>query len=231
MEFKGVIFDLDGTILNSLGIWKKIDKDFFKSKGMPVPENFEQEINGMNLEEIAKYTKNKFDFEDSIEELIKKWRKLAYTYYSRRIKLKTGAKEYLEYLKESNIKIGIATACDEKLYNICLKNNNILEYFDAIVDCKEVNSGKDNPKIYLECVKKLGLKPENVVVFEDIIPAIKAVKAGGMGVFAVYDENSTENFEDIIKESDDYISDFRELIGLNLLEEIEKNKQNKQNKQ
>lgn len=221
-EFKGVIFDLDGTILDSIGIWKKIDKDFFKSKEMFVPQNFEREISGMNLDQIAKYTKEKFNFQDSIEDLVKQWRKLARTYYSRKVKLKLGAKEYLEYLKQNNMKIGVATACDENLYKVCLKNNKILDYIDVIVNCNEVDSGKDNPKIYLECVNRLGLKPENVVVFEDIMIAIKAVKSAGMVVFAVYDENSTENFEEIVKESGDYVTDFRELIGVDLLEEIKK---------
>lgn len=212
MEYKGVIFDLDGTILNSLQVWRKIDKNFFQNKGLIIPDDFEEKVNGMRFEDIAKYTKEICSLEEPVEDIMNEWRKLAFNEYNNIIKLKSGVFEYLIYLKENKIKIGIATACDKKLYIACLKNNKILDYFDAIVDTTEVEKGKESSEIYKLCANKLNILPKDIIVFEDIIKAIRSAKSAGMTVYAVYDRYSIENFEDIIGESDDYITDFRELI-------------------
>lgn len=212
MNYKGVIFDLDGTILDSLKVWQEIDEKFFRNRTIEMPKDFVKNINGMKFEDIAKYTKNVCMLDESIEDLMEEWRTLAYNEYAKNIKLKSGVKEYLIYLKEKGIKMGIATACDEKLYTACLKNNKIFNYFDTIVNTSDVEKGKEFSDIYKLCADKLGLKYKDVLVFEDIITAIRGAKSAGMKVYAVYDKNSVEAFKDIILESDDYISDFRELI-------------------
>lgn len=212
IDYKGVIFDLDGTILDSLQVWKKVDTLFFESKNLNMPFDYIYNIKSMTLLEAAQYTKEICGIDDSPQSIIEQWKNIAYEEYKTNVPLKDGVYEYILFLKENNIKIGIATACEKNLYEVCLKANNIYDFFDTIVDSTYVDRGKNYPDIYELCAKNLNLDSKDIIVFEDIVDAIKGAKKAGMRVYAVYDKNSLENIEELIKESDEYITDFRELI-------------------
>ncbi len=212
IDYKGVIFDLDGTILDSLSVWKKVDRKFFKKRNMNMPVNYTKNINSMTLLETAKYTKDICGIDDSIEDIISEWKETAYYEYKNNVKLKYGAYEYIMFLKENNIKIGVATTCEKKLYEVCLKKHKIYSLFDTIVDSTLVNRGKSFPDIYELCAKNLGLAYKDIIVFEDVIEAIKGAKKTGMKVYCVYDKNSLEKLDDMLNVSDEYITDFREMI-------------------
>ncbi len=212
MEYKAVIFDLDGTLLNSMYIWNKIDRDFFKLKKIPMPVNYTENIVGLTLQETAKYTIEICGLSETEEELINIWTEMAYNEYKNNVKLKSGAYEYLVYLIENGIKIAIATACEKRLYEACLKSNKIYDFFNIIIDTKEVPKSKDFPDIYLACAKKLNVSPKDCIVFEDILKAMHGIKKAGMKAYAVYDEHSQKDREEILKYCDEYITDFRELI-------------------
>ena len=211
-EYKGVIFDLDGTILDSLNVWKKVDKLFLKSKNINMPVDYAKTINSMTFLESANYTKEVCGIEDTVEDIIKEWKKIAYNEYKTNVKLKSGVYEYITYLKENNIKMGVATNCDNELYEVCLKKCKIYDFFDTIVDTSLVNANKKHTDIYELCAKNLGIEPKDIIVFEDILDGIRSAKKAGMKAYFVSDKNSEENIEEAIKESDEYITDFRELI-------------------
>ncbi len=212
IDYKGVIFDLDGTILDSLHVWKKVDKLFFEKQNLTLPFDYEYNIKSMTLLEAAEYTKKICGIDNSIQEIIEQWKDIAYDEYKNNVALKKGVYEYLLFLKKHNIKMGVATACEKNLYEVCLKANNIYDFFDTIVDSTYVDRGKNYPDIYELCAKNLKLDSKDIIVFEDIIEAVKGAKKASMRVYAVYDKNSVENIEELIKESDEYITDFRELI-------------------
>lgn len=213
MKYKAAIFDLDGTLLNSMDVWDKVDRYFFKSKKIPMPVNYSENINGLTLKETAKYTIELCGLSESPQELIDIWTEIAYNEYKNNIKLKSGAYEYLVYLIENGISLAIATACEKRLYEVCLKSNKIYDFFNVIVDTKEIPKGKDCPDIYLACAKKLNVSPKDCIVFEDILKAIHSVKKAGMKAYAVYDKHSQKDKEEILKYCDEYITDFRELIN------------------
>ena len=109
-NFKAVIFDLDGTLIDSMGVWAKIDEEYLSSFGHVVPENLQEEITHLTLSETANYFKLKFNIKDEVSAIIAKWHEMALSHYSNNIKLKDSVVDFLNLLKEKNIKIALATS-------------------------------------------------------------------------------------------------------------------------
>ncbi|CUQ04005.1 HAD family hydrolase [Clostridium baratii] len=211
-NIKAAIFDLDGTLINSMSLWDQIDVDYLTSKNIPVPSDLNDEISHLSFNQVAVYFKERFKLEDSLDDIKNTWNTMAYNHYSSDITLKDGVIEFLNFLKKSNIKIGLATSNSTELLEASLKFNKIYDYFDAITITDEVSIGKHEPDVYLLAAKKLNVKPEECIVFEDILPAIKGAKKAGMKVIAVEDECSVLDKDEIIKNSDGFINDFKVLI-------------------
>lgn len=208
MKFKGAIFDLDGTILDSSKVWKKVDSDFFKMHGMDVPSDYLENISAMNIFDIAKYTINRFNFNYTINELVDLWNSMAKKEYEENIVIKPYVKEYLLKLKSNGLKLGIATALDDFLFIPCLKRNGIYDLFDDHRSLSTMKNGKDSPDIYLDVCKKLGVKPNECMVFEDIYKACKSAKSANFYVVGV---NDYDNYH-IQEYTDKYIYSFKELL-------------------
>ena len=211
-NIKAVIFDLDGTLIDSMGIWTQIDEEYLKGFGYEVPNNLQEEITHLTLTETAVYFKKMFNIDNEIADIIDTWHNMALSHYSKTIKLKDGVVPYLNHLKNKGIKIALATSNSISLLEATLKNHEIYHYFDAITTTEEVNKAKNYPDIYLLSAKKLGVNPEDCLVFEDIVQAVKGAKLAGMTVYSVYDKNSENQKEDLVKLSDRYIQNFNELL-------------------
>lgn len=211
-NIKGAIFDLDGTLIDSMWIWEEIDNTYLSSKGIPVPENLKNEINHLSYEQTAIYFKNRFKLNESVEDILNTWHQMSYSYYSKNVKLKKGVIEFLEFLKSQNIKIGLATSNSRILLDAALKCTNIAKYFNSITLTAEVNYGKNHPDVYLLAAKKLGISPSECIVFEDIIEAVKGAKAAKMKVVAIYDKAAEYQKEELINTADMYIYNFKELL-------------------
>lgn len=212
-NIKGVIFDLDGTLVDSMGVWAKIDVDYLNNLGHEVPNNLKEEITHLGFKEVAKYFKKRFNIADSEEEIMKTWHDMAYIEYKENIKLKPGAREFLKQLKESNIKIALATSNSYPLLEVSLKSNGIFDLFDSITITGEVSRGKNFPDVYLLAAERLGLDPKDCAVFEDILPAVKGALSAGMKVFAVEDYTvSDEERTGIKKYAHEYIESFNDLL-------------------
>lgn len=210
-EIKGAIFDMDGTLVDSMWVWDSINKEYLTKRNLAVPKDLRDDIESLSFRESAKYFKKKFNISDSIEVIMNEWNEMAKAAYTNNVKLKPGALEYLKMLKANNIKIGLATSNHPLIVDLTLKQNNIEQYFDAISTTEEVEHEKDFPDIYLLTAKKLKVSPKDCVVFEDILPAIKGAKLAGMKVVAVHDEYSKDKKDDIIYFSDHYIEKYEEL--------------------
>lgn len=211
-DFKAAIFDLDGTLIDSMGVWEKIDKEFLKKRGKSIPIDYIEKINSMSFREVAKYTIERFNLKESVEELIKEWNEMAIYEYANNIKTKPNVEKYLKKLKENNIKIGLATSSPKVLYEPVLKNNNIYDYFDVLTSLEDVKRDKNYPDIYLLVAKILNLNPQDCVGFEDILIAVNTMKKANFKVIGVYDKYSNFETDKIKKVSDKFIYDFKELI-------------------
>ena len=213
MIIKGAIFDLDGTILDSLHIWPQIDEDFLGRRGIAVPDDYVKSISTMGFNEIAIYTKERFNLSESVEEIKKEWNEMSIMAYSTTIELKKGAKEYLEFLKEKGIKLSVATASSEEVFVPALINNGVYDIFDEFTTLAEVKRGKGFADIYLKAAEKIGVEPNECVVFEDIYEGLKAAKGAGFITVGIYEKYSVHPEELIKEQSDLFIRDFEEMLN------------------
>ena len=211
-EFKGAIFDLDGTIIDSMNIWEEIDIKFLEKRNIGLPKDYIEKINSMSFEDAARYTIERFDLNESACDLIKEWNDMALYEYCNNIKLKPKVKEYLDKLKANNIKIGLATSSPKELFEPVLKNNNVYDYFDAFTSVEDMGRDKRYPDIYLCTAKKLGLNPNECVGFEDILVAVNTLKEADFKVVGVYDKSSHMDLDNIKAKCDKFIYSFEELL-------------------
>ncbi|MDU4891669.1 MAG: HAD family phosphatase [Clostridium sp.] len=207
-NIEAAIFDMDGTIVDSMWIWDEIDREYLAKHGIDVPPTLSTDIAHLNFHDVALYFKNTFNLPYEQSEIEGHWNDMAFEAYAKKIKLKDGVREFFEMLKSKNIKIALATSNNMLLLEACLKANGIYEYFDSITLTSEVSRGKDFPDVYLLSAEKLGATPENCVVFEDLLTAVKGAKQAGMKVIGVYDEASKEQHADMKELADDFIVDY-----------------------
>lgn len=211
-KIKAVIFDMDGTLLDSMGVWDKVDRTFFERRGMTMPQDYHKNVKNMHFPVAAQYTKERFSLPDTEESIMEEWTELCYNEYEQDVRLKEGAYEYLKLLREKGIKLGYATANSRELCEVCLKNCGVLDYFTSRTYVSEVENGKSEPDIYLLAAERLGVTPDECVVFEDLPMGIKSAKKGGFTVCGVYEEASQKGEEDFKEYADYFISSFKELL-------------------
>ncbi|WP_418714950.1 HAD family hydrolase [Blautia hydrogenotrophica] len=209
---KAVLFDLDGTLVDSMWVWSEVDIRYLGEMGLSVPADLQEEIEGMGFTEVAEYFKKRFQISQDIEQIKETWNILAMDAYQNQVKLKPGIRSFLTYLKSQNIRTAVASSNSWELIEAVLKSHRIDRYFDCIVTSCEVQRGKPAPDVYLEAAGRLGVKPENCLVFEDIVAGIQSGKAAGMTTCAVEDAYSLAQREEKRRRADYYIESYDEVI-------------------
>lgn len=212
-NIKAVIFDLDGTLIDSMWLWKDIDIAYFAEKGLEMPEDLQQQIEGMSMRETATYFKKTFGIRDDEETMMATWNQMAMDMYANRITYKKGAEAFLRLLKERNMKTGIATSNSRELLHAVSEKLQLHKYIDCFLTGNEVAHGKPFPDVYLEVARRLHVEPEDCLVFEDVLPGIMAGRNAGMKVCAIYDDYSKDVTEEKKQSADYYIQDFRDILS------------------
>lgn len=212
MKIQAVIFDLDGTLVDSMWMWKDIDIEYLGRYQIPLSEEFqreiEREIEGKSFTETAVYFKERFQLPKTLEEIKEDWNLMAYEKYAHVVPLKPGAKEFLEFLKEKQIPCGIATSNSLELVTAALKQHGIFDYFSAIITGCMVQKGKPAPDVYLKAAEELHADPTACLVFEDVPMGILAGKHAGMTVCAVADRFSEDQLEAKKELADAFITSY-----------------------
>nr|WP_288555200.1 HAD family phosphatase [uncultured Mediterraneibacter sp.] len=210
---KGVIFDMDGTLIDSMWVWEEVDVDYVKRYQLVEPEGFYEAIEGMSFTDVAKYYKKTFpQIRDSVEQIKADWMEMGYRLYRDEVELKSGVKEFLEELKKRGIKIGIATSNDRDMTEMVLEARGILQEFDAICTSDEVKIGKPAPDVYLKAAEDLGVDPKDCLIFEDVSAGLMAGKSAGMKTCAVADKFSEDQIEKKRALADYFIQDYFEVL-------------------
>ncbi|MCI9436451.1 MAG: HAD family phosphatase [Lachnospiraceae bacterium] len=207
-----VIFDMDGSLVDSMWMWRAIDIEYLGRYGIPLPENLQSEIEGMSFGETALYFKEHFPIPDSLEEIKQTWNRMAWDKYIYEVPLKKGIPEFLNGCRTHGIRLGIATSNSRELVENVAATHQLREYFTSIVTGSDVERGKPAPDIYLEAAGQLGILPSECLVFEDIVAGIQAGKNAGMRVCAVEDAYSAHDRERKKELADYYIEDYMDLF-------------------
>jgi len=210
---EAVIFDLDGTLVDSMWIWKSIDIEYLGSIGHDLPDDLQKCIEGMSFYETAQYFKKRFDISKSPEEIIDDWNRMAFDKYSNEVTLKNGAADFLNYLKENNKKIGIATSNSKVLAYEALKRKGIFDLFDVILTGDECGKGKPEPDVYINTANALNVDCQSCLVFEDLPAGITAGNRAGMETVAIFDEYSEYQWEYKKEIANHFIWDYTEIIN------------------
>lgn len=210
-DIEAVIFDMDGSLVDSMWMWRAIDIEYLGRYKIPLPENLQSEIEGMSFRETACYFKEHFAIPDSLEEIMAEWNRMAWNKYMYEVPLKKGIPAFLRHCREKGIRLGIATSNSRELVENVAAVHNLREYFTCIMTGSEVLRGKPNPDIYLAVAHGLGVPAGRCLVFEDIVAGILAGKNAGMRVCAVEDEYSADSRDRKRELADYYIDDY---VGL-----------------
>lgn len=207
-----VIFDLDGTLVDSMWMWESIDIDYLNQFGIEMPSDLQRCIEGMSFTETAVYFKQRFQLTDTLEQIKSTWNQMAWEKYEMEVPLKEGVLELLQYLKTHGIPAGIATSNSKELVEVIIHKHQIQDYFASIRTSCEVEKGKPSPDIYLLVAKDLKADPTRCLVFEDVIQGVMAGKNANMKVCAVEDEFSKDDHEVKRKLADYYITSMTEVL-------------------
>lgn len=211
-DINAVLFDMDGTLIDSMWVWATVDEEFYERYGLMEPDDFYEQMEGKSFTEVAKLYLEAFpEIPFTLEELQQEWTRMAYEKYTTEVSLKEGVKEFIIELKERGMKLGIGTSNGRELVDATLQALDIEQYFDSVHTSCEVKTGKPSPDIYLLVAEDLGIEPARCLVFEDVPNGILAGKNAGMRTCAVYDKSSLDQEERKKEMADYYIDSYIEL--------------------
>ncbi len=195
MKISGAIFDVDGTLLDSMSIWDTIGADYLRSIGYIPRENLNEIFKNMSLLQAAEYYRNEYGVTLRVEEIMSGVNAMLEQFYQYEAPLKPGAAELLARLRQNRVKLCIATATDRYLVEAALSRLGVLSCFFGMFTCSEVGHGKDEPYIFETALAFLGTKKDETVVFDDALYAVRTAKAAGFPAVAVYDSYEKEQKE------------------------------------
>lgn len=210
---KAVIFDMDGSLVDSMWIWSEVDRIYMEKYHLTEPATFHRDIEGKSYTETARYFVDTFQTLDrTVEQVMQEWRDMTIRLYATEVFPKPGAVEFLKAMKKQGVLLGIATSNDRTIADAALQARHLAPYFDSIRTSCEVSAGKPAPDVYLKVAEDLRIEPSSCLVFEDVPNGILAGKNAGMEVCAVDDEFSRPLEAEKKRLADYFIRDFNDIL-------------------
>lgn len=206
-----LIFDLDGTLIDSNGVWMEVDKTFLARHGLEYSQAYRDGVAHSILQNCAVFTKDLFQMEESCEEIIAEWMELAKDAYDH-VPLKPYVREYLDRCREAGHRMAVFTACVPEHCQAAMQNHALAPYFEMVIYAQELGEDKKSPAIFRHVARLLGVNPRECVFFDDSLAACKGAKAAGMTVVGIRDDCFPGAEADMRELCDRYIHDFGELL-------------------
>lgn len=213
MTKKGLIFDFDGTLADSMWVWIAIGEDFLSRRNLIPEPDFTERLAQLGLEAGSRDMVERYDLDEDHRAIMGEWLGYAREKYATQVWLKPHAEDFLRQQKAAGMKLAIATAQERVALLAALENEGVLDLFDAVLTCDEVcDTGKSTPAVYWEAQRCLGLEVGECIVFEDVVgPALQA-KAGGFDVVGVFDESPAQDHDALQALSSRFINSYQELL-------------------
>lgn len=211
---KAAVFDVDGTLLDSMPVWENLGVRYLKRLGIEPEVELGKILFPMTIEEGAEYIKKRYGLSMECRKIIDEILEIVRDFYFYEVSLKKGAEEVLKVFEERGIPMAVATSGERLLVEAAFERLGIRRYFQVILTCTEVGAGKRSPLIYRKAAAALGAAPEETWVFEDALYAIKTAKAAGFRTVGVYDPSNRKAWKEISMEADVCAKTFVECPGL-----------------
>lgn len=219
MRLQSAIFDMDGTLLDSMHIWNDLGPNLLRASGIEPGLELREKVRVMTLQEGAAYCKETYGLPQTVDEIVARIEGQIEDFYFNQVQAKPGVQKFLSLLKMEGVWMYVATATDRRLAEAALKHAGIDQYFRGMLTCPEIGAGKNHsPEIYEMAMRRLRSTKRDTVVFEDALHAIQTAKNAGFRVAAVYDPSSEADQEEIRHTADYYIRSFDEMFESQMLE-------------
>lgn len=210
MNKKYAIFDMDGTLIDSMKYWQSLAGEYLKTKGIPkISQELFEKIKPMTMSESAALFVQEFHLSGTPKAVEEEMNQMMDLHYKSDIPLKPGVKDYLHKLKEEGVSMCVASATAEPLMEACLRRLGVLDCFEFLISCESVGAGKDRPDVYYEAAKKLGASVQDTAIYEDALYAARTAKREGFYVVGIYEESISSRWEEMKEIADEVILDWR----------------------
>lgn len=210
-KIKAAIFDMDGTLTDSMYIWDTAGETYLRNCGKEPTPDLRERLRPLSLIQAAELFQREFGITASVEEILKGFDDVVEYEYRHNVTLKPGALNLLELLKGQGIPISIATSSPRRIVLMVLERLGILHYFSHIVTCGDVGCGKDHPAVYDQAAELMGADPTHTAVFEDALHAVRTASKAGYFVIGIYDKSEGINEDKIIPLCSRYVKSLEEV--------------------
>lgn len=212
VEIEGAIFDMDGTLIDSMYIWDIVGIRYLENMGITPAPGLREQLRPLSLNQAAAYFQKHCLPSLTIAEILDGLSHIVEREYCTHVPLKPGVTALLEHLTRKQVPMAVATATDRKIVEQVLTRLNIRHYFSAIFSCLEYGTGKDQPLIFEKALQFLGTKKERTIIFEDALHAITTAKKAGFPVVGVFDQSESINEQQIVALCDTYCLSLEEFL-------------------
>ena len=205
------LFDMDGTLINSNGVWKDVDREFLARRGMEYSRAYYEGVAHTIFPLAAKFTKEFCNLEESCEEIMAEWMELAKDAYAN-VTVKPGVRAYLKQCKAEGRGVALVTSSVPEHCYTAMKKLDLLKYFDTITFAQELGLEKKQPELWREAARRNGVQPEDCTIFDDSLAACQGARRAKMRVVGVYDSFFASDEREMRHFCDVYIKSFEELL-------------------